>query len=97
MDAEWHQTNWSVNKAIDFINSRTEFDDPWLYSVNIFDPHHSFDPPRDYLPLPNYFDGELDNKPEFQRIDHWGAYASRKAHLHPEMSDDDNRLIMAAD
>ena len=62
MDAEWHQTNWSVNKAIDFINSRTEFDDPWLYSVNIFDPHHSFDPPRDYLPLPNYFDGELDNK-----------------------------------
>lgn len=63
MDAEWHQTNWSVNKAMDFINSRTEFDDPWLYSVNIFDPHHSFDPPRDYLPPPNYFDGELDNNP----------------------------------
>ncbi len=106
MDAPWHQTTWCVNKAMDFINARAGFDGPWLYSVNIFDPHHAFDPPREYLeryldrlddlPLPNFVDGELANKPNFQRIDHEGAYATAKAHVYPEMSDYDHRLIKAA-
>ena len=91
---------------MDFINARDEFSAPWLYSVNIFDPHHSFDPPREYLeryldrldqlPLPNFVPGELDDKPEFQRIDHEGAYASQKAHVYSEMSDYDHRLIKAS-
>lgn len=49
-------------------------------SLNPFDPHHPFDPPRDYLeryldhlaeiPLPTYGPGELKNKPLFQQKFH---------------------------
>ena len=84
MPAEYHQTTWCAQKAIDFIGNMAHFEHPWLFSVNIFDPHHPFDPPEDYLnryldrlddiPLPNYQAGELDNKPHFQRVDHEGAY-----------------------
>lgn len=84
MPAEQHQTTWCAQKAIDFIRNMEHFDRPWLFSVNIFDPHHPFDPPEDYLrryldriddiPLPDYQPGELDTKPDFQSIDHQGAY-----------------------
>jgi arylsulfatase len=44
---ELHQTTWCADKAIEFM--REEREDPWLMSVNIFDPHSPFDPPQDYL------------------------------------------------
>jgi arylsulfatase A-like enzyme len=55
---------------------------PWLMSINCFDPHHPFDPPKEYLdrydpdtlPAPKFRPGELDNKPVFQTIDHEGGY-----------------------
>lgn len=80
---ELHQTKWCIDKAMDFINEERE--GPWCMSVNIFDPHHPFDPPQEYLdrydpdklPDPKYKPGELDNKPFFQRIDHDGAYGGR--------------------
>ena len=45
--AELHQTTFCADQAISFM----EFDwhQPWLMSVNIFDPHSPFDPPPDYL------------------------------------------------
>jgi len=78
--AELHQTTWCIDRAMDFINEQRE--SPWLMSVNIFDPHHPFDPPAEYLnrydadklPDPSYKPGELDNKPIFQQVDHDGAY-----------------------
>ena len=42
-----HQTTWCADKAIEFMNEDRE--DPWLMSVNIFDPHGPFDPPQEYL------------------------------------------------
>jgi arylsulfatase len=78
-----------------------------MFSVNIYDPHHPFDPPLEFLqpyldkldkiPLPNYVEGELENKPVFQRIDHAGAYGGQKD-LYPfnKMSDNDHRLVRAA-
>ena len=75
IDAEHHQTAWCAEKAITFIEANAPFDNPWLLSVNPFDPHHPFDPPREYLepyldrldeiPLPNYSPGELRDKPIF--------------------------------
>jgi arylsulfatase A-like enzyme len=55
---------------------------PWLMSVNIFQPHHPFFPTEEYLshydpkkvPTPAYREGELKNKPIFQAVDHRGAY-----------------------
>jgi len=75
-----HQTTWCADRAIDFM--REERDAPWMMSVNIFAPHHPFDPPEEYLdrydpdtlPDPDYVPGELDDKPVFQRVDHDGAY-----------------------
>jgi len=49
MPAEHHQTTWCVDKAIDFISAAAGEGRPWLFSVNMFDPHHPFDPPADYL------------------------------------------------
>ncbi|MGH3087341.1 MAG: sulfatase-like hydrolase/transferase, partial [Rubrobacteraceae bacterium] len=103
--AEHHQSTWCAQKAIDFIEAGAAFDHPWLFSVNMFDPHHPFDPPAeclerylnfmDDIPLPNYEPGELEDKPSFQKSDHHGAYGER---LYPfsEMTDDDHRHIRAA-
>jgi arylsulfatase A-like enzyme len=79
--AEFHQTTWCAEMAIDFIRSNQAR--PWFFSFNCFDPHHPFDPPPEYLanydpvdmPLPKYQEGELDT----------GA-----------MTDDDRRQVTAA-
>jgi arylsulfatase A-like enzyme len=42
-----HQTAWCTDKAIEFIQESR--DQPWLMSVNTFDPHAPFDPPHEYL------------------------------------------------
>jgi arylsulfatase len=106
MPAELHQTTWCAQKAINFIEAQAarKSPGPWLFSVNIYDPHHPFDPPAEYLeryldrlddlPPPNYVPGELDNKPEFQRHDASPAYKTPYP-LH-EMSGRDHRLIKAA-
>jgi choline-sulfatase len=78
--AELHQTTWCAEMAIDFL--REQAGRPWLCSVNMFDPHHPFDPPAEYLsryqpsemPLPKSRPGELANKPRYQRLDHAGAH-----------------------
>lgn len=101
-----HQTTWCAEKAITFIEANIAFDRPWLFSVNLFDPHHPFDPPEDYLrryldkleniPLPNYTPGELEFKPLFQSIDHQGAYGGNAGYPYGQMSNRDHRLLRAA-
>lgn len=76
----FHQTTWCVEMAIEHI--REHRDGPWLMSVNPFDPHHPFDPPREYLerydpktvPSPRWRPGEWDHKSPYQVLDHQGAY-----------------------
>ncbi len=80
--AEFHQTTWCAEMAIDFINESQG--QPWLFSVNMFDPHHPFDPPAEYLqrykpnemPVPKLRPGELDYKPHYQQLDHIWAHNS---------------------
>jgi len=81
IDPKYTQTAWCSDIAIQFLRGQQKFN-PWLMSVNIFQPHHPFWPTKDYLdrydpdklPSPAYQKGELDSKPIFQRIDHQGAY-----------------------
>ena len=47
LPAELHQTTFCADQAISFME--TAWTQPWLMSVNIFDPHAPFDPPADYL------------------------------------------------
>lgn len=106
MPPERHQTTWCAQKAIDFIEANAEFDHPWLFSVNIFDPHHPFDPPQQYIepyldkldeiPLPAYTKNELIDKPIFQTIDHQGAYGGEAGFSFDAMTDRDHRLVRAA-
>jgi len=102
MDEAHHPTTWCANKAINFIDACADFDHPWLFSVNIFDPHHIFDPPREYLeryldrldevPLPNYIPSELDTKPQFQQRDHACTYDGL---TFDDMSEECHRLSIA--
>ena len=45
---ELHQTFWCTDKAIEFIEKNRGEDQPWLLSVNPFDPHAPFDAPWEY-------------------------------------------------
>ncbi len=106
MPAEEHQTTWCVEKALDFMEDHAQDDQPWLFSINIFDPHHPFDPPTellerylaklDKIPLPNYQPGELENKPSVQQNDHLGAYNNKSQYPYDQMSEQDHRMVRAA-
>ena len=103
---EHHQTTWCVEKAVRFIESCRKLGRPWLFSINTFDPHHPFNPPEAYLdryrgriddlPLPNYVEDELDDKPVWQRIDHQKAYGGAGGFPYDEMSETDHRWVRAA-
>jgi arylsulfatase A-like enzyme len=76
IEAKYHQTTWCTHEAERFIRYNSH--QPWLLSINLFDPHEPFDPPMEYkqrykpeeMPLPKWKEGELDNKPQIQRDDY---------------------------
>ena len=82
IDPKYTQTAWCSMIAQRFMREQRSFQ-PWMMSVNIFQPHHPFWPAKDFLdrydpaqlPSPAYQPGELDSKPVYQRVDHQGAYA----------------------
>ena len=107
MTEEFHQTTWCIDRAIDFIQANAIHKNPWFFSVNIFDPHHPFDPPEEYLeryldrlddiPLPNYTPGELDEKSIYQQLEHKnGGYNRQKEFIYDNMTSEDHRLVRAA-
>jgi len=106
MPEDLHQTTWCVEKGCEFIDDHANAKTPWLFSVNMFDPHHGFDPPAkllerympilDDIPLPSYREGELANRPLYQQIDHKSAYGGAAGHPFPEMTEKDHRLVRAA-
>jgi arylsulfatase A-like enzyme len=62
--AKWHQTTWCANKTIEFVNEK--HNGPWLFSVNIYDPHGPLDPPQEYV---DRFDIESLPEPLFRESD----------------------------
>ncbi|MCW8129040.1 MAG: sulfatase-like hydrolase/transferase [Planctomycetota bacterium] len=96
-----HQATFCAEKAMEFMEAYAGTWHPWLFSVNIFDPHGTFDPPDDYLapylkrldeiPLPPLVDGEMENKPFVQRRD----FASGKMNG-GKLSPTEHRIIRAA-
>jgi len=62
--AQWHQTTWCADRAIEFM--KEERSGPWLFSVNIYDPHGPFDPPKKYV---DRFDVESLPGPLFRESD----------------------------
>ena len=106
MPAEYSQAKWCADRAIEFISEAQSKEKPWFFSFNCFDPHHPFDPPKEYLerylpildelPLPEYTAGELDYKPPTQRKEHNNAYGVKGHFPYDEMTEYDHRLVKAA-
>ena len=106
MPAELHHTTWCVEMAKDFITGQAPESAPWLFSLNIFDPHNAFDPPAEYLapyldrldeiPLPNYVEGELEPKPAFQQMDHDSTTPKPYGIRYDGLSDREHRLLRAS-
>ncbi|MDP6350446.1 MAG: sulfatase-like hydrolase/transferase [Chloroflexota bacterium] len=67
---ELHQTHWCTAKTIEFLEKNRFDDQPWLATVNPFDPHAPFDAPYEYyrrydpesLPGAHFEDGDLEHQ-----------------------------------
>ena len=72
--AELHQTTWCTEMAKRFID--TNKGRPWLLSINPFDPHPPFDPPKEYrdridpktLPGPLFQQSDIERQKAFRDI-----------------------------
>lgn len=73
--AEFHQTTWSIEKAIEFTSM--ERDKPWFLTVNPYDPHPPFIPPKAYadrfppeaMPGPHFEESDLETQEKLKGID----------------------------
>ena len=100
---EHHQTRWGAERAIDFVEAVADDDDPWLYSVNFFDPHPPYDPPSAYLdpyldrldeiPLPAHDADDADEPSVRSKLSDLQPF---QAEWSPTMSADDHRRVRAA-
>lgn len=100
-----HEASWCANQAIEFIERRAGSGSPWMFSLNMFAPHHPFNPPEPYLqpyldrigeiPLPTALEDDLSGKPAYQAIDAQGAYGRTMPYWRG-MSDRDHRMVRAA-
>lgn len=76
--SELHQTTWGSDRAIEFIES--ESPRPWMLSVNIYDPHPPFVPPRSYadrfdpadMPGPHFLPADLETQRMLEAVDFQG-------------------------
>lgn len=61
---EFHQTTWTSDRAIEFISEKR--DGPWFLTLNPYDPHPPFIPPKSYA---DRFDVEAMPGPYFRESD----------------------------
>ena len=71
---EYHQTTWCTDMAIKFIEEPR--DKPWMLSINPFDPHPPFDPPKEFrdkynpedLPSPLFRKNDIIRQKKFSKV-----------------------------
>jgi arylsulfatase len=91
--AEYHQTTWCSHMTIRFITEKRE--GPWLMSVNPFDPHPIFDPPKEYLdrynpeelPMPLFREEDVERQKAFASIDQQTIDAFNPNTFDPELKE----------
>lgn len=71
-----HQTEWTVDRCVDWLESEREPSKPFFLSAGFFDPHHAFNPLKEFWDL---FEGvEFPTPPSFTGANsHPDQYASR--------------------
>jgi arylsulfatase A-like enzyme len=70
-----HQTTWATDEAIRFIDETG--DQPWVLSINVFDPHPPYNPPWEYyrrfnpatLPGPHFRESDLAHQTSLVNVD----------------------------
>jgi arylsulfatase A-like enzyme len=70
-----HQTTWCTEKALEFIAEPRE--GPWMLSINVYDPHPPFNPPREYyrrfdpdsLPDPHFRPSDIAHQTKLAAVD----------------------------
>jgi arylsulfatase A-like enzyme len=78
--AEYHQTTWATERAIEFIDDAGKArndDQPWFLNLNIYDPHPPFIPPKAYedrfdpetMPGPHFEPGDLETQEKLKDAD----------------------------
>jgi choline-sulfatase len=100
---EAHYSRWTSERALEFLDQERQDDDPFFLWVNFFDPHHPFVAPQEYLdgydpealPGPVGFAGELDTKPEIQRMASEQSYAGHARGYTSYEGDEVKRVIAA--
>ena len=84
VDPEYHQTKWASDRAIEFIESNksaADADDPWMLTINIYDPHPPFIPPKAYadkfnadeMPGPYFKDTDIANQEKLKNVQFQGG------------------------
>ena len=73
-----------AQEAIILADFRDPLEHPWIFSVNMYDPHHRFNPPEEYFTRyldciddtsrPDYVEKERENKSRWQKINHDNAH-----------------------
>ena len=86
---EYHQTHWCAVKAMEFIGKQK--DEPWLLSINMFDPHPPMDPPETYLqrydheniPFPIFCETDIEHQKKFRGLDQQSTFATDPRTVNP--------------
>ena len=91
--AEFHQSTWAADRSIEFAGRKDPR--PWFLSVNVYDPHPPFNPPKLYremfppqsLPGPHFIPEDLEQQKYLESID-FQSHAQ-----HPEALDIPNPVL----
>ena len=84
---EYHQTTWASECALEFLTNshstsrKKKRSKPWLLSINIYDPHPPFIPPKSYadqfnplqMPGPHFQESDLSQQQQLEEIDFQGT------------------------
>jgi arylsulfatase A-like enzyme len=83
---ELSNTIWTAERTVAFLEKMSKTKDPFLLSVGFQDPHHPHALPKEYdlkidpskVPLPDYADTELEDKPPHFKMAHEGTLNSSR-------------------
>ena len=75
--AEFHQTTWATERALEFLSEAEEIDKPWMLNINPYDPHPPFIPPKQYaeqfdpaaMPGPHFRDSDISAQERLAPVD----------------------------
>ena len=103
IESEYSQTTWAFERARAFIEQPRAEGQPWLLSVNIFDPHPPYDPPKTYrdrldasrIDAPLFREGELDDKPPIQKEDYLYGSQGGTGPCYAALSEKSRRQMIA--